>query len=420
MLVLTGLAWLCSRQKRQIRWRPVFWGITLQMLVGVLVFLVPLSRRFFLYLNQLVLTILETSREGIRFVFGPLAASPGEPGSIGFLLAFQVLPVVIFFSAFSAVLYYLKILPPVVRFFAKIFHRFMLLSGAESLCGAANIFVGVESALLVRPYLESMTRSELAMVLTCGMATVASSTLGMYVSLLSPIFPGIAGHLISASILSIPAAAVISKILVPETERPLTSQTVPRETKQSSSSFMAAVVEGSQDGLRLAAYIGALLIALLGLLNLVDRIVTFSGKVLRIPWPLSFTLILQVLFYPLTALLGITPADLPAAARLLGERIVLTEVVPYQQLAELASSGGFSDPRSIVILSYALCGFTHVASIAIFVGGTAALAPARRDDLARLGPVALLAATLATLMTGCVAGIFCSHEGILLSSGSLR
>jgi len=417
MFTFTGLAWIFSPHRRLVCWKTVFWGLVLQLLIGMLVFLLPFSRQVFLAFNQVVLTLLESSREGTRFVFGALAAGPGESGSLGFFLAFQVLPVVIFFSAFSALLYHLHLLQPVVRFFARIFHRFMVLSGAEALCGASNIFVGVESALVVRPYLAGMTRSELAMILACGMATVASSTMGMYVSLLSPIFPTIAGHLLSASVLSIPAAAVISKILVPETEKPLTLGSVPEETEQKSSGFMTAVIQGSQDGLRLAAYIACLLIALLGLLNLADRSLGWVGRLLNLPWSVSLTGILQIIFYPLTALLGIHPADVPLAAKLLGERIILTEVVPYQELARLAASGGFCQARSVVILSYALCGFTHVASVAIFVGGTAALAPSRKDDLARLGPVALLAATLATLMTGTVAGIFCGNEGILSGNG---
>ncbi|MCM8770221.1 MAG: nucleoside transporter, partial [Candidatus Omnitrophica bacterium] len=170
------------------------------------------------------------------------------------------------------------------------------------------------------------------------------------------------------------------------------------------------------DGLRLTAYIAALLIALLGLLHLLDQGIAIVGKWLKLPWPISLTLFLQGIFYPFAAVLGIHPADIPLAAKLLGERVLLTEVVPYQQLAQLAAKAAFSDPRSIVILSYALCGFTHIASIAIFVGGTAALAPSRRNELAWLGPIALLAATLATLMTGCVAGIFCGNEGILLGN----
>src|SRR6266498_3783442 len=336
------IAWLFSADRRKVQWKTVAWGMGLQLLVGLLIFQLPGSHLIFLRLNDAVLALLNVSKSGSSFLFGPLAAGPGEQGSIGFILIFQVLPVAIFFSAFTAALYHLRVLQIIVRVFAKIFHRTMGTSGAESLCGAANIFVGVESALVIRPYLAKMTRSELLTTLGTGMATVASSTLGIYVAFLTGLFPQIAGHLLSASVIAIPAVIVTTKQL------------------------------------------------------------------------LTLVKILGWLFYPLAALLGIARADIAESARLLGERVILTEVVSYQDLAQMVAAGHLSDPRTVVILSYALCGFAHVASMAIFVGGTAALAPSRRDDLAGLGLRALLAATLATLMTGCVAGIFSSGQGVLM------
>ncbi len=417
-VVLTGLAWLCSGNRRAIARRTVAWGLGLQLLIGLLVFRLPGSRQLFLGLNAAVLALLDSSKSGTRFLLGPLAADPGEPGSIGFILAFQVLPVVIFFSAFTAVLYYLRLLQPVVWLFARLFHRTLGISGAEALYGASQIFVGIESALMVRPYLERMTRSEFLMLLTTGMCNVASSTLGLYVAFLQGVFPHIAGHLLSASVLSIPAGVVMAKMFVPETQAPETRTDVPPEDPTlRSSNLMAAIIAGAADGLKLAGGIAALLIAMLGLVALIDRLLMLPSAWLSLPQALTLATIFGWVFYPLTALLGIPLADVPTAARLLGERVILTEVVAYQDMAHLASAGAFVEPRSVVILSYALCGFAHVASVAIFVGGLVALTPTRRDEVASLGWRALLAATLATLMTACVAGMFTTGEGVLLGTG---
>ena len=404
-----GIAWLCSAHRRRINWKTIGGGMLLQLVIGLLVFRAPGSRQFFLKLNDGVMALLEVSRSGMNFLLGPLAASPGEKDSIGFILAFQALPIAIFFSALAAALYHLGILQVVVRLFAKLFHRTLGISGAESLSSAANIFVGVESALVVRPYLAKMTQSELLTIISAGMATAASTTLGVYVSMLGKTFPQIAGHLLSASIIAIPASVVMSKLLLPETETPETATSIPKEHEEArANNLMSAIIEGANDGLKLAVGIGALLIAGLGFVALFDKLLGLF------PGDLSIVKILSWIFYPLVALLGIARADLAEAAKLLGERVVLTEVVSYQDLAQMIASGQLTDPRTVVILSYALCGFTHIASIAIFVGGTAALAPERRDDLARIGFRALLAATLATLMTGCVAGMFSDGSGVLM------
>jgi CNT family concentrative nucleoside transporter len=257
-----------------------------------------------------------------------------------------------------------------------------------------------------------MTRSELLTVLTCGMSTVASTTLAIYVLFLKDSFPQIAGHLISASVLSIPAAVLVSKLLLPETENPETMGEVPpvAEGKRHSNSI-AALAAGSWDGLKLAAGITTLLIAVLGVVGVLDfalaKLGTVAGE------PLSFSLILGWIFTPVAWLLGIEGGDTRVAGQLLGQRLVLTEIPAYRELGALAQQGAVS-ARSFVILSYALCGFTHVASIGIFVGGFSALAPARRDDLASLGPRALLGAVLATLMTGALAGIlFHGQAGLI-------
>jgi CNT family concentrative nucleoside transporter len=415
LIIFAGIAWLLSTNRRKIAWKTILWAVGLQLLIGLIIFRLPVSHRILLWLNDGVLVLLNASKSGSVFLFGPLAAGPGEAGSVGFILVFQVLPVVIFFAAFTAMLYHLRVLQLFVRLFAKLFHRTMKISGAESLSSAANIFVGIESALVVRPYLEKMTRSELLLILTTGMATVASSVLGVYVGFLNGVFPQIAGHLISASILAIPACVVVSKLLIPETETPETLAAVPPEDESSrSKNLIGAIIQGAMDGLRLAAGIAALLIAMLGIVALIDKFLGVVSLWFGMGEPLSIVRILSWCFYPFAFLLGVQTSDLPIVARLLGERVILTEVFSYNHLAQTISSGEITDPRTVVILSYALCGFAHVAAMAIFVGGTAALAPSRRDDLASLGLRALLAATLATLMTGCVAGIFSGGEGVLL------
>ena len=270
-IVFAGIAWLLSSNRRKIAWRTIAWGVSLKLLIGLIIFRLPVSHRIFLWLNDRA-ALLNASKSGTVFLFGPLAASPGESGSIGFILIFQVLPVVIFFAAFTSMLYHLRVLQIFVRLFAKLFHRTMGISGAESLSSAANIFVGIESTVVIRPYLEKMTRSELLLVLTAGMATVASSTLGVYVAFLTDVFPQIAGHLISASVLTIPACVITAKLLIPETDTPLTLAAVPPEDESTrSKNLMSAIIQGAMDGLKLAAGISALLIAILGIVALVDK-----------------------------------------------------------------------------------------------------------------------------------------------------
>src|SRR6266849_508463 len=298
-LIFAGISWVLSSNRRKIAWKTIAWGAALQFLIGLIIFRLPVSQRILLWLNDAVLVLLNASKSGSVFLFGPLAASPGESGSIGFILVFQVLPVVIFFSAFTSMLYHLHVLQIFVRLFARLFHRTMKISGAESLSSAANIFVGIESALVIRPYLERMTRSELLLVLTTGLGTVASSTLGVYVAFLTGVFPQIAGHLISASVLAIPACVVVAKLLIPETETPETLAAVPREDVSTrSKNLVSAIIEGAMDGLKLAAGVSALLIAILGIVALVDKILGAGSSWLGMSEPVLFGIILVWVFYP--------------------------------------------------------------------------------------------------------------------------
>lgn len=396
VVLILALGWVLSERRRAVSPRTVGAGLALMGLLALFVFVLPVGRGLFLFLNSLVEDLLEAALRGPRFLFGPLAEPPGAEGSLGFILATQALPTVVFFASLMGGLYWLGLMPALVRLFARVFSALMRSSGAESLCAASNIFVGVESATTIRPYLGGMTRSELCTVLTAGMATIASSVLGLYVLILRDAFPTIAGHLISASVLSAPAAVVMAKLLVPETQEPLTMGRLPREETARASSLIEALTEGAMAGLRLLAGIVALLLAYLGLLALLDMLLAAGGRPLGLE--LSLTGLLSWLMYPLALAMGVPSGDALEVARLLGMRVVATEVPAYQALAGLMREG-LIGARAGFIAAYALCGFSHVASLAVFSGGFSALAPQRAGDIARVAPRALLAANLACLLT---------------------
>lgn len=422
IFVLAGLAWLLSSDRKTVNARVVIWGIGLQLLVAFFIFVVPAGAKVFLWVNDAVTAVLGTATEGTKFVFGRLALAPGttnEAGetSLGYFLAFQGLPTIIFFAALLGALYYLGIMPFFVRLFARLFSRSMRVSGAEALSVSANIFVGIESALVVRPHLKDMTRSELGTIITAGMGTIASTVLAMYVTMLRESIPTIAGHLVSASFISAPASIVMAKLIMPETEKPLTLGVDVKPHYEREDNLLMAVINGAGEGLKLLGGIVTLLIAFLGLLALVNLGLGWAGGLLNglFGWSFEWSIeaLLGYLFYPLTLVMGVSPADALPVAKVLGNRTILTEVFSYGRLAELMAGGALEDPRSAIIASYALCGFAHVASLAIFIGGTGALVPGRVRDISRIGFRALLAATLACLMTGAVAGTFYTGSSVL-------
>jgi CNT family concentrative nucleoside transporter len=414
IFVLMGVAWLLSRDKRNMNWRVIIWGVILQMLIAGFIFAVPAGAKVFLFVNDIVIKILESSSAGAKFVFGRLAIPPrqtNEAGeeSLGFILAFQAFPTIIFFSALISVLYYFNIMQQVIRGFAYVFTKLMRVSGAESLVTASNIFVGVEANLTVKPYLNRMTQSELCTILTAGMATIASSVLALYVFSLKDVFPTIAGHLVSASLLSAPAALVMSKIIFPEGERPETLGVNIKPYYEKEKSFFEAVINGANAGVKMIVGIVALLIAVLGLVALVDLILGTVGG-----W--SLKTIMGYIFYPFTLILGVPADDAWTISKIIGERTIVTEVTAYRDLADVLDKNLLQHPRSAVIAIYALCGFAHLASMAIFVGGISALAPSRTGDVAKVAVRALIAAILACLMTACVAGTFFTKGSILLGN----
>jgi CNT family concentrative nucleoside transporter len=423
IFVLMACAWLFSSNRKVINWRVILWGIVLQMLFALFIFIVPAGADLFLFINTALVKVIDVAGSGTKFLFGRLALPPGTTNewgeeSLGFILAIQVLPQIIFFASLMAVLYYAGVMSWLIRIFAKIFTKLMKVSGAESLCTSSNIFVGIESATTIRPYLAAMTRSELCTILTAGMATIASTVLAIYILILQKQFPSIAGHLVSASFLSAPAAIIMSKLLVPETETPETLGIDVTPFYEKESSVIEAIINGAQAGVKLAVGVVALLVAFLGLVALADFIFTGAGaKInemigLNMDWSLKG--LLGYLFYPFTLVIGVPPADAFEIAKIIGERTIVTETKSYMDLAALMDTGALSNPRSAFLATYALCGFAHVASLAIFVGGISALVPQRTADLSAVGPRALLAATLACLMTAAVAGTFFSGGSILL------
>jgi concentrative nucleoside transporter, CNT family len=451
---LCAIAWVFSenRQVRYIPWRVIIWGIGLQLVLGFLVFLFPPTRIALEWFTSLLDGVFTAADAGARFVFGKnIVPIPGQdpPINLGYIFAFRALPTVVFFSGLMALLYNIGVIQIITELFAKIFYMTMRLSGAEALSGAANIFVGIEAAIVVKPYLPQMTRSELCAILSCCFGTAASSTLAIYVSFLKPVFPNILGHLVSASIIAIPACFVLSKILVPETGVPVTMGGIPKEKRKPQSlgefigeeiaeidgeirqqetvggepiermSPLDAAIVGALDGVKMAVAIAAVLILILGLVSLINQ---FFGWLAILPNPIggvfkvvTLANIMGFLFYPLTLLTGVPLEDSWQASIIIGRRLLETAVPPYQSLAEAAKQGLIGS-RTVLIVSYALSGFAHVASVGIFVGGTIALIPSRRKDISELGWKALFVGTLATMMIACIAGLFDTGDSSILGT----
>ncbi|MCK4578885.1 MAG: nucleoside transporter [Candidatus Marinimicrobia bacterium] len=424
IIIFMVIAWSLSNNRKVVNWRVIGWGIAFQLIFAMFVFMIPIGSRFFLLINDLVIAVLDSAFAGTFFVFGPLAIGPGATGpggvpSLGFILITQALPTIIFFAALMGILYYLGIMNWIIQGFSWLFTRLMKISGAESLSASANIFVGIESALVIRPHLNKMTKSELTTILTVGMATVASSMLAVYVFMLREQFPTIAAHLVSASIMNAPAAIIMSKLIYPETETPETLGLHVKPEYKKDPNLISAVISSATAGAKLIVGIVTLLLAFLGLVALADKILVLFGSQINalfgigIDWTLKG--LLGYLFYPVTLLLGIPLQDASVVSKIIGSRTIVTEVVAFQNLAAVLQSNVVLAPRTVVITTYALTGFAHIASLAIFVGGIAALVPERLNDLSRLGFRALLAATLATLLTAAVAGLFYNPNSVLLN-----
>ncbi len=402
-LVLLGVAFLaCPKAARKdIKLRTVGGGLLLLVLMAVLVLKTPVSGLFSLA-NGGVERMLGFTREGAKFVFGGLSI---DQARFGFLFAFQVLPTILFFSALMSVLYYLGVMPWIVERGGRLLSRALRVSGAESFSTVADVFVGqTEAPLAVRPYLSRMTLSELHACMVAGFATTAGGVLAAYTAMLSGSVPGIAGHLIAASVMSAPASLVIAKLMLPERETPETTGELAAAAGGESANLLDAVTRGTIDGVRLAVNVAAMLIVFLTFTALFDAVLSWAGALVGLD--LSLSRILSWLFWPLSFVLGVPASDVSKVATLLGQKTVFNEFVAYSSMAEnLAKDPSWLSERGRLIASYALCGFANFGSIGIQIGGYASLAPERRADLSLLGFRAMVGGLLTTCLVACVAAI---------------
>ncbi len=417
-LTIVVVAYILSSSRKNINWKLVFWGFAFQFFIGIII--IPNSffniwlkditglkmspgGWLFSNINDMIIVLLGFTDEGMTFL---LARSPiDEPLFNNFI--FRALPILIFLSSLTAILYHLGIMQYIINFFAVIMSKAMKTSGAESLAVASNIFVGmVESALAIRPFLERLTRSELFAIMVSGMATVAGTVFAMYVALLKDAIPNIAGHLITASVMSAPAAFILAKMLIPETDRPETYGHIKVNIPIKTVNILDAAATGAKDGVKLALNIGAILLAFVALIFFVNHFVTAPQKWFGITNPITIQGIAGYIFAPVAFLLGIPWDEAVKAGILLAEKTIINEWVAYDHLAKLINNEAkvFSE-RSGIILSYALCGFANFASVGVMIGGISSMVPKRSHELAKLGLKSLLGGLLAGFMTACMAGI---------------
>lgn len=417
--VLLGITWLFSDNRRRVDWRLVGVGLLLQLVVAALVLLTPWGAGFFDALSNGFVKLLGFTTEGARFIFGDFT----DPERFGFVFAFQVLPTIIFFASFMSVLYHLGVMQKLVQGMAWVITKLMRVSGAETLSVCANAFIGqTEAPLVVRPYIAGMTPSELLTLMVGGMATIAGGVLGAYVLMLGGSDPQqqayFAKHLITASIMAAPATLVIAKILVPETGQPETLGKVRVKVEKTTANVIDAAAAGASDGLRLALNVGAMLLAFVALIALVNAPLVWLGQVTGLEQllgrPTDMSGLLGLLLAPLAWVIGVPWADASTIGGLIGTKVVINEFVAYMQLGEITQgnvAGVTISEQSRLIATYALCGFANFSSIAIQIGGIGGLAPERRGDLARLGLRAVLGGSIATLMTATIAGVLWHFGG---------
>ena len=418
MAVLIGILYLLSANRKKIDWKLVGVGLGLQFLIAILVLEVPFVNDAFTWLSKQFVNILTFSEAGAIFVFGDLVENVD---SFGYIFAFQVLPTIVFFSAVSAILYYFGILQKVVYGLAWVMKRTMGLSGPESLAAAANVFIGqTEAPLVVKPYLEKMSKSEILCLMSGGMATIAGGVFAAYVGYLGGDNPEakifFAKHLLTASLVSAPAAIVAAKILYPEVnKKDIEDQMKMSSTK--SHNLLDAISNGTTDGLKLAVNVGVMLLVFTALVTMANAILmnlvgSWSGLNEYVVESTSgrfegfnFTYLLGMLFAPFAWLLGTPSEDILVVGQLLGQKTVINEFVAYGELQKLRDAGITLNPKSLLIATYALCGFANFASIGIQIGGISAIAPGQRKNLTELGIKALIAGTVACFLTACIAGI---------------
>lgn len=403
LIVLVALAWALSENRRKVIPATIGVGLALQLGLGLVMLRLPLFERVFIGLNSVALALEQASAAGTAFVFGYLGGGPlpfqeTYPGG-AFIFAFKALPLIMLMAALSAVLYYWRVLPLVVQGFSWCLEKTMKVGGALGVGAASNIFVGmVEAPLVVRPYLSTMTRSELFSLMTCGMATIAGTMLVVYASILGDVIPNAMGQILAASLISAPAAILISRVMVPETGDVTQGKAVqPHEA----ASTMDAVVHGTTDGLKIWLNVLATLVVLVALVALVNICLAALPDVFGAP--LSLQRVLGWIMAPVVWVIGVPWSEAQAAGALMGTKTILNEFIAYLDMAKLGPE--VLSERSRIIMTYAMCGFANFGSLGIMVGGMSAMAPDRRADIVGLGMRSLVAGTLATLMTGAVVGI---------------
>mgnify|MGYP000931671027 CR=1 FL=1 len=418
LVVLVCITWLFSNNKRAVDWKLVITGIVLQIAFAALVILVPGGRDVFDALGRGFVKVLSFVNEGSGFIFGSLM----NVESYGFIFAFQVLPTIIFFSALMGVMYHLNVMQGIVRVMAWAITKVMRVSGAETTSVCASVFIGqTEAPLTVRPYIPKMTQSELLTMMIGGMAHIAGGVLAAYVGMLGgndPVQQAFyAKHLLAASIMAAPATLVVAKLLIPETGTPLTRGTVKMEVEKTSSNIIDAAAAGAGDGLKLALNIGAMLLAFIALIALINAPLTWLGDVTGLAAalgrPTNLSTIFGYLLAPIAWVIGTPWADATTVGSLIGQKVVINEFVAYSELSRIIGGqvpGVTLSDEGRLIATYALCGFANFSSIAIQIGGIGGLAPERRHDLAKFGLRAVLGGTIATFMTATIAGVL-THFG---------
>jgi len=396
ILILLGIAYILSNNKKSIKPRIIIWGIGLQVFFAIIILKIPGIKSKFFFIDKLFQKLISFSDQGSTFLFESFVPGVGyHEAMINF--AFRALPVIIFFSSLIAVTYHFGIIQFMIKWIAKLMEKTMKTSGAETLSVSANIFVGqTEAPILIRPFINKMTNSELTAIMTGGFATVAGSVLALYVLWLN-VIPGIAGHMLTASIMSAPAALVMAKIIYPETEQSETFGDLKISTEKQDANAMDALGRGASDGLKLAANVGAMLIAFVSIIAMINfSLDYFFGTTIEA--------LLGIIFQPLAWCMGIPWDEAKITGRLMGEKIVLTELIAYSNLGEIINSNAISE-RSAIITSYSLCGFANLGSIGIQLGGIGGIAPERRKDLSKLAFKAMIGGALASWLTATIAGI---------------
>ena len=403
LVAFVFIAWLLSEKRRAVSVRLIVIGLALQFVLALMLLKLPLFRDVFLVLNRAMEVLEEGTRAGTSFVFGYLGggALPFEEPYSGaaYIFAFRGLPVIVVTAALSSLLYHWKIIPVLVRGVSFVLERTMGIGGALGIGCAANIFAGmVEAPLLVRPYIASMTRSELFTLMTCGMATIAGTVLVLYAGIIGPVLPNALGHILTASLISVPASILIAGVMIPESGKPTLGEVSPPSQSRSS---MDALVQGTSLGVKVFISVAALLVVLLAMVSMLNQVLGLMPALDGGPPTLQG--ILGFVMSPLVWLTGIPWSEAHAAGSLMGTKIVLNELLAYLDLAALAP--GTLSGRSILIMTYSMCGFANVGSLGILIGGLSRIAPERAGEIVELGPRSILAGVLATMMTGAMVGV---------------